>query len=125
MSDEDIEDRRFSFDCLMTLVSRSTELVTSIPMLEFLGVDLLADRKYKKHRQKYLEQNRPSAKKKNDKIESEEDLDLFGEATKTESDFDELGNNSKPSMLSDDIFSTQEVASSKGECFKVCDFYIG
>lgn len=56
MSDEDLEDRRVSFDCLMIIVSRSHELITSIPMLEFLGIDLLADRKYKKRRAEYLEE---------------------------------------------------------------------
>lgn len=87
MSDEDLEDRRVSFDCLMIIVSRSVELTTSIPMLEFLGIDLLADRKYKKRRVEYLESRGPGTLGKDggtkEKEEEEESEDLFSEKKKT------------------------------------------
>ena len=84
MSDEDLEDRRVSFDCLMIIVSRSVELTTSIPMLEFLGIDLLADRKYKKRRAEYLESRGGALSKDGEtKKEEEEPEDLFSEKKKT------------------------------------------
>ena len=80
MSEEDLEDRRVSFDCLMTIVSRSTRLVTSIPILQFLGIDLLADRKYTKRRAEYLK----SKETKSSTEKEEEDEDIFGEKVSPE-----------------------------------------
>lgn len=79
MSEEDLEDRRVSFDCLMTIVSRSTRLVTSIPILQFLGIDLLADRKYTKRRAEYLK-----SKETKSSTEKEGDEDIFGEKASPE-----------------------------------------
>ena len=64
----------------MIIVSRSTELVTSIPILQFLGIDLLADRKYAKRRAEYLKEK--GTKKKI--AEEEEEEDIFGEKTSPE-----------------------------------------
>lgn len=76
MSDEDLEDRRVSFDCLLTVVANSKELCTSIPVLIFLGIDLLADRKYAKRRKEYLKkQNEESEENK----EEEQVEDLFSQ----------------------------------------------
>ena len=54
VSEDDIEDRKVSFDCLMTIVSRNSEICTSSPVLEFLGFDLLADQEYFKRRKEYI-----------------------------------------------------------------------
>ena len=48
VDEADIEERMVSFDCIMKIIARSKEMCTSPPMLEFLGFDLLADRKYHK-----------------------------------------------------------------------------
>ena len=46
MSESDIEERMVSFDCIVKLIARDSAMCTSAAMLEFLGFDLLADRKY-------------------------------------------------------------------------------
>ena len=99
MSEEDVEDRRFSFDCLMTIISRNAELVTSIPMLEFLGIDLLADRKYKKRRQEYLNKSKSLTEAKADDGDNDE-TDLFtvtakSKASDDDDDLFEVSNSSK------------------------------
>lgn len=76
MSEEDLEDRRVSFDCLLTVVAGNKELCTSIPMLIFLGIDLLADRKYAKRRKEYLKKQTEQDKGSQ---EEEEELDLFSQ----------------------------------------------
>jgi len=48
VGEADIEERMVSFDCIVKIIARSKEMCTSPPMLEFLGFDLLADRKYHK-----------------------------------------------------------------------------
>ena len=48
ISDADIEERMVSFDCIVKIVVRSKEMCTSAPMLDFLGFDLTADKKYYK-----------------------------------------------------------------------------
>ena len=42
----DIEERQVAFDCLLKVLSRDKAMSVSIPMLQFLGFDLLADKKY-------------------------------------------------------------------------------
>ena len=42
----DIEERQVAFDCLLKVLSRDKAMSVSIPMLEFLGFDPLADKKY-------------------------------------------------------------------------------
>ena len=84
MTEADVDERQISFDCLLVLVSRNPELATSFPVLEFLGVDLIADRKYHKKRQEYLklkETEREKEKKREKLIlgDNEEQVDLFGE----------------------------------------------
>jgi len=44
----DIEERQFAFDCLLKVFSKDKAMAVSIPMLQFLGFDLLADKKYYK-----------------------------------------------------------------------------
>ena len=61
MSQSDIDERQMSFDCLLTVLSRNADICTSIPMLQFLGVDLLGDRKYHKMRKEYLEKKEQMA----------------------------------------------------------------
>ena len=106
MSDEDLEDRRVSFDCLMIIVSRSIELTTSIPMLEFLGIDLLADRKYKKRRAEYLESkgNTSATQKGEDggEEEEEEPQDLFSDKKKVTSKGGGDGDVEDKSIFEDD-----------------------
>lgn len=46
VSESDIEERMVSFDCIVKIIARSKEMCTSPPMLEFLGFDLTADKKY-------------------------------------------------------------------------------
>lgn len=85
LSDSDIEERQISFDCLMTVLARNSEICTSIPVLQFLGIDLLADRKYHKRRKEYMqkqEQMKEEDRAREEQIighfkESEEDI--FGE----------------------------------------------
>ncbi len=64
INEEDLEDRRVSFDCFLAVVAKNKEISTSIPVLIFLGVDLLADRKYAKRRQAYLKKQEESAERK-------------------------------------------------------------
>ena len=61
VSPSDIEERQMSFDCLLTVLSRNADICTSIPLLQFLGVDLLGDRKYHKMRKEYLEKQEQMA----------------------------------------------------------------
>ena len=100
MSEEDLEDRRVSFDCLMTIVSRSTRLVTSIPILQFLGIDLLADRKYTKRRAEYLK-----CKETKSTTEKEDDEDIFGEKASPE----EIKSDAKTSPDEDNDLFSEEV----------------
>ncbi len=74
INDDDLEDRRVSFDCLLTVVAKSKDLCTSIPVLIFLGIDLLADRKYAKRRKEYLKKKEDIKKPVTAKDEPE---DLF------------------------------------------------
>ena len=99
MDDSDIEERQFSFDCIVQVVAKSTAIATSIPVLQFLGFDPLADRKYFKvlgndainkewrcydvllllllffqARRKYLQEREEKAAK-----EKEKDKTLFGD----------------------------------------------
>lgn len=46
VNESDIEERMVSFDCIVKLIARDKEMCTSPPMLEFLGFDLQADKKY-------------------------------------------------------------------------------
>lgn len=95
MTTSDVEDRQVSFDCLVKVVARNREVCTSVPVLRFLGVDLLADRNYYKGRREFLKRNEEeaaNAKEKEDRIfgnrseeieqglfetGSSEDVDLF------------------------------------------------
>ena len=99
MSEEDVDDRQVSFDCLMTVIARNKELCTSIALLEFLGIDLLADRKYKKRRPEYLkklktEKEEEEAKQKQLK---DDDFDIFGEKNESSSLPSGSGSNLQPS----------------------------
>ena len=100
MSEEDLEDRQVSFDCLMTIVSRNTKLVTSIPILQFLGIDLLADRKYAKRRAEYLK-----GKETKSSAEGEGEEDIFGEKTSPE----EIKSDGKTSPNEDNDLFAEEV----------------
>ncbi len=42
----DIEERQIAFDCLMKVLARDKAMAVSIPMLQFLSFDLLADKNY-------------------------------------------------------------------------------
>ena len=48
MSESDIEERMVSFDCIVKLIARDAAMCTSAAMLEFLGFELVSDRKYYK-----------------------------------------------------------------------------
>ena len=95
MTASDVEDRQVAFDCLVKVVAKNREMCTSVPVLRFLGVDLLADRNYYKDRREFLkrkEEEAANVKEKEDRIfgdrsqeieqglfetGSGEDLDLF------------------------------------------------
>ena len=77
INEEDLEDRRVSFDCLLAVVARNKEICTSIPVLIFLGIDLLADRKYAKRRKEYLKKQEESEEK--EKTVEEENDELFSQ----------------------------------------------
>ena len=81
MSDDDLEDRRVSFDCLLTVIAMNKELCTCIPVLIFLGIDLLADRKYAKRRKAYLKKTSEDATTSNGS-EVKDDEDLFSDEKK-------------------------------------------
>ena len=107
MSEEDVEDRQVSFDCLMTVIARNKELCTSIALLEFLGIDLLADRKYKKRRPEYLKKQKTEKEEEEamQKQLKDDDFDIFGEKNESSSLPSGNGSNSQPSekyMLSTD-----------------------
>lgn len=42
----DIEERQIAFDCLLKVLAKDKAMAVSIPMLQFLGFDLLADKNY-------------------------------------------------------------------------------
>lgn len=46
MDENDIEDRLVSFDCIVKIIARDSAMCRSAPILEFLGFDLLSDKKY-------------------------------------------------------------------------------
>ena len=77
MNEDDVEDRRVSFDCLLTVVAKSKDLCTSIPVLIFLGIDLLADRKYAKRRKEYLKKKEEKDIKKPSVTAEDEPEELF------------------------------------------------
>ena len=95
MTTSDVEDRQVAFDCLIKVVAKNREICTSVPILRFLGVDLLADRNYYKDRREFLKRNEEEAAKakvkedrifgdRSEEIEqglfetgSSEDVDLF------------------------------------------------
>ncbi len=47
---DDIEERQIAFDCLLKVLAKDKAMAVSIPMLQFLGFDLLADKNYYKVR---------------------------------------------------------------------------
>lgn len=106
MSESDIEERQISFDCLLMLVARTPDMCTSIPVLKFLGVDLIADKKYRKKRPEYLEAQtakKDQEKKRQEKIlgkkGEEDDEGLFGEERTS-------GRNGKDDSDSEDLFGS-------------------
>ena len=71
MTASDVEDRQVAFDCLVKVVAKNREMCTSVPLLRFLGVDLLADRNYYKDRREFLkhkEEEAANVKEKEDRI---------------------------------------------------------
>lgn len=46
MDETDIDERMVSFDCIVKIIARHKTMCTAFPMLEFLGFELLSDRKY-------------------------------------------------------------------------------
>ena len=105
MSDSDIEERQISFDCLLMLVARSPDMCTSIPVLKFLGVDLIADKKYRKKRPEYLETQAAKKEHENKRQEKilgkkEEEVEgLFSEEGTS-------GRNGKDDSDSEDLFGS-------------------
>ncbi|XP_065897742.1 HCLS1-binding protein 3-like [Dysidea avara] len=76
LSEDDIEDRRVSFDSLLKKLSRDAYFATCPAMLDFLGVDQLSDRKYYIAREKFLQSKKKEAKT----ISPDRDInDLFDE----------------------------------------------
>lgn len=88
MTNEDLEDRRVSFDCLLTVVAKNKELSTSIPVLIFLGIDLLADRKYAKRRKEYLKKQEEKGAK-DVAANKDDDQELFSQDSSKKSPMEE------------------------------------
>ena len=74
MSASDVEDRQVAFDCLVKVISKSRDMCTSVPVLQFLGVDLLADRNYHKQRREFLKRKEEEVAKVKRK-----DMQIFGD----------------------------------------------
>ena len=92
------------------LVARTPDMATSIPVLKFLGVDLIADKKYHKKRQEYLqaeEERKAQEKKKQNMVGSDEDVDLFGGERGTGSGRRENGDAACEDGSDDDLFGEE------------------
>ena len=106
MNESDVEDRQVAFDCLVKVISKSRDMCTSVPVLRFLEVDLLADRNYYKNRREFLkrkEEEVAKAKRKEMQIfgdrsegidnqglfssEGNDDVDLFKDDSKRRQPF--------------------------------------
>ena len=118
MSEEDLEDRRVSFDCLLTVIAKNKELCTSIPVLTFLGIDILGDRKYAKQRKEYLSQKKKVEAEKANQEHDDNQEDLFskrsGNASKQNEDnlaeFEEdLFKDNPKSLTSEGIVQCYEI----------------
>lgn len=97
LNEDDLEDRRVSFDCLLKKLAKDTYFATCPPLFDFLGIELLADRKYYREREKYLESKKKEQKEK----DTEEAPDLFGDDTQPN---DELFSPSPPPTASESLF---------------------
>lgn len=74
MSESDVEDRQVAFDCLVKVISKSRDMCTSVPVLRFLEVDLLADRNYYKNRREFLKRKEEEVAKVRRK-----EMQIFGD----------------------------------------------
>lgn len=63
MSDDDIQERQVSFDCLLKVLARDKEKCTCAPLLRFLQVPLDADKIYFSARKEYLQKKEKLAEK--------------------------------------------------------------
>ena len=91
LSQSDIDERQMCFDCLLTVLARNADICTSIPMLQFLGADLLGDRKYHKRRKDYLEKQEQMTEQEKAREEQiignlkDNEEDLFAEVVEASS----------------------------------------
>lgn len=82
----DIEERQVAFDCLLKVLSKDRAMSVSIPMLQFLGFDLLADKKYFKARREYLQKLEANKEREASQSPTTEVDRLFGNEGDTNDD---------------------------------------
>ncbi|XP_064383148.1 HCLS1-binding protein 3-like [Halichondria panicea] len=83
---DDIEERQIAFDCLLKVLAKDKAMAVSIPMLQFLGFDLLADKNYYKGRREYLQKMEEAKRNEEAQLPEVSEEQLFGDNEDTGED---------------------------------------